>query len=202
MTNQIGERVYRLGILFQIFAGRLVNFVIAKDTSAVSKLDDAVSILQDVFRSLDISVSLPDLHSKDEIVEFFQRDFPKLAMEIGKRLTVLHGTDASNIFHFSTGAAGYLQTYRQENIAASQFEVLRRSLEKQAEDLRVDSNRMKEFFLNPEDEWDGLFEDLLADKKEGWTDLVEIKPGIAGLSFDVKKAAFLISDWLSRRDRS
>jgi len=202
MTIQIGERIYRLGVLVQIFAGRLVNFAIEEDTSAVSKLDDTMSILQDVFRSLDISVSLPDLHSKDEVVEFFQQDFSKLVMEIGKRLSILYGTDASNIFHFSTGAAGYLQTYRQENIAARKFEVLRGSLEKQAKDLRIDSNRIKEFFLNPEDEWDGLFEDLLADKKGGWTDLVEIKPGIAGLSFDIKKAAFLISDWLSRKDRS
>ena len=61
---------------------------------------------------------------------------------------------------------------------------------------------MQEFFLNPEEEWDGLFENLLVDKKESWTDLVEIKPGFAGLSFDLKKATFLISDWLSRKGRS
>jgi len=202
VTSQIGEKAYRLGILFQIFAGHLVNFAIGKDTSAVSKLDETKSILQDAFRSLDISVSLPDLHSEEEVVEFFQQGFPKLTMEIGKRLSVLHGTDASNIFHFSTGAAGYFQTHKQTNMAADQFEVLRRSLEKQAEDLRVDSKRMQRFFLNPEDEWDRLFQDLLEDKKEGWTDLVEIKPGIAGLSFDLKKAASLISDWLSKKDRS
>ncbi len=202
MTSQIGQKAHRLGILFQMFAGRLVNFAIEKDTSAVSKLDETKSILQDAIRSLDISVSLPDLHSEEEIVEFFQQGFPKLIMEIGKRLAVLHGTDASNIFHFSTDAAGYLQTHRQANMAADQFEVLRGSLEQQAQDLRVDSKRMQRFFLNPEDEWDGLFQDLLVDKKEGWTDLVEVKPGIAGLSFDLKKAVSLISAWISKKDRS
>lgn len=200
MRSETKDKAYRLGILLQILAGSLVNLAIGPDAQAAAKVRETRSILHDAFRSLHITPHLPDPDRKQDIRKFFQEDFPRLAMDISKRLAAIYGADVSNVFHFSTGVAGYLQTYRQASGADQEFGILRDSLSKQAKDLKIDHELVQRFFSSPEEEWDSVFEVVLAeDDRDNWRDVVGVKVRFGPVEFDLKKAASLISKWLKKR---
>ena len=112
-----------------------------------------------------------------------------------------YGAEVANVFHFSTGAAGYLQTFRQLPNANDQFITLRNSLSEQAKDFDIDRRLVERFLSNPEQEWNALFEEVLSrDSKDHWSDILEVKLGVGGIKLDLKKATSLISNWLKKKN--
>ncbi len=197
MEHEINSKAYKLGILFQIYYRQLINLSASADLRETAGLNDTESLLNDIFQSIDVSISLPNVSSKDEILNFFQHDFENLLMMIGNKLYVMYDKKAADIFHFSFSASGYLQSFGKNEIPVKQLNAIILSLNKQAETFDIEQKYMAAFFENPRSEWDMLTSKLLPQSNESLTDVVSIKPGVAGISFDLKKAASIITRWIN-----
>ncbi|MEW6609034.1 MAG: hypothetical protein AB1414_16575 [bacterium] len=199
MENKFEKLAYRLGLHFQLFCAYLVKYGIEidskknlKDSEIRTGCEKYREILCDIIKNLGISVNLPMPRNREEIFHFFTNDLSNITMEIGERLSIIHSTRISYIFHLSSSIAGYLNAI-ENRISIPAINVLKSSIEKQSQDLGIKKKTVLEFLESPSRGWDHFVKEMLRDEQDDkLNDLIILQPNLWGVGFDLKKALNLL----------
>jgi len=199
--NGLNQKALMLGTLVQIFAWNITRRISSDNEDTIEAIENTRSVLLNLLNFLKISVSIPNLKSKDEIIDYFKSSFSRTIENIDSNLSLMYGTYVGKLFNFSNLSISYLlavpvksesKIINQQNIQS-----LSQAITNHAKNLNIDDSLVRSFLNNSREEANNLFATLLKHNRNNWLDIVEIKPGIpgTGISLDFKKVARFISDY-------
>ena len=200
--KDIKLKALMLGTLVQIFAWNITGLISSIEESQLKAIVRPRDVLSTLLQSMKISTNIPNPKSKEEAIKYLRTEFSSTISDIDLNISLIYGDQIGQIYNLGNLSIAYLLAVPKDSSSNKKMHpnllMLKNELLKKSNNLNIDNSILEKFLDNPRTEIITLFNSISNKDGASWLDIVEVKPGVGGITVDLKKVATFLSQYWNK----